>query len=286
MATNARTNTLPNFFANAGSGDAIRRQLSDGPLTAASQASFRHSAEALDLLSALPMASAAAQRRELVRLRRGGDDGRAEMLETSIQHTLALHESAGLGMARARRTLSAISDGKGLVHGFVSDADLRPLRGIVVTLTMTREGVGAAPLSVTTDADGYFALRTRRPRSTASSAQGSASLSAQIEELLYRTDAGANRAAAAGAAETSGEPLLIAELTLFDPTGALLHRDPSPMVIDNGTAYREYVIGSELPIDPRGRYPQSDPTTNDTTAGTKNSQPANSRKATGTRRRK
>lgn len=252
MATHSSKNGLPQFFAEDGSADSIRRQIAEGPMEAAKQSAFATAVELFAVMSVLPDAFIASQERELERLRGSGKeapkDPRIDALKASIAQADALRATAQLGQARVERALVAMTDSDQIFHGFVSDTELQPLSGLTVRVT-GRDGSDGKALSGKTGKDGYFRIRlgdgsrgtkTHVPESTVN-------LSGRLAELLATVNAGARDGAGAKAearAATAGDGKdVLARVEILDGAGALVHQDDAPLIVNAGSAYREYVIG-------------------------------------------
>lgn len=197
--------------------------------------------ETFALLKLLPRAFADSQRRELRRVQASDEDGkdspRVQSLLQSIEQADTLRGTSEVGLARVERMLSLQDSDAQLVHGFVSDSQLRPLSKLRVQLQLDND----KPRSASTGEDGYFRIelgeRTSKPdagRLAAMLARGRAKVDAK--------NAQANAAAAAAAAASDGPA---GRLAIFAANGTLLYADPDALALDAGHVYREYVISGE-----------------------------------------
>jgi hypothetical protein len=211
MATESRNTGLPEFFADTRSVENIQREFIEAPLERARQLALSSSLELGTLLSILPGAFVASQHRELERVKASGgkDDPRIAALRTSIEYTNILQTSIQRGQARARRVLVALADKGDIFHGFVSDAEFVPLKGLKVRLVDTSNTRGTKMLTAMTNHDGYF----RIPFETKSDAEAG-QLVSRVEILKK---------------------------------GKLVHTDPVLLAWGQGSAYREYVISTGEP---------------------------------------
>jgi hypothetical protein len=254
MANQTRTTGLPCFFADQTSAEGLRRELTDGPMAAARQDAICSALDLFSVLGALPAAFMDSQERELKRLESSGKERspRIDALRASIEQVRELRRTADLGQARIARSLVALSSSDDLVHGFVSDATLAPMPGLTVRLTLCTEKEGdGKSLSAISDTDGYYSISLGTSPSSDSKPPTPATpgkLSDRMAELLANVNAKAQAdaktdpsgATTTQASDNSSE--LLARIDVLDPKGALLHRDPMPLVLNHGSAYREYVI--------------------------------------------
>ena len=155
MATNERKTTLPGFFTDTNSEENVRRQFIEAPLEAASQPALGAALELATLLGILPNAFVASQQRELKRVVQSSseNDPRAVALQTLINHADVLRTMARRGQVRIQRALVTVADDGDVFHGFVSNSDFAPLRGLTVRLTDTKTASVKAFIA-TTDVDG------------------------------------------------------------------------------------------------------------------------------------
>ena len=238
MATQSRK-TGPKFFAGDQSAENMRRRFIEAPLEAAQQSVLSTSLELAHLLSILPNAFLASQQRELVRLKKSGKekDPRIEILQTSIDQASVFRTTAQRGQARAKRALAALAANDFVFHGFVSDADLTPLKGLTVRL-IGDKGARAKTLSATTEEDGYFRIVLGAPSNTQRDQEAKASplnLSQKIVNLMSGLNWETSTSSTASA-EAGGSRVEILH------KGVILHSDPVPLSLGNGSVYREYVI--------------------------------------------
>jgi hypothetical protein len=241
MTSDSSKNDFPKFFADAESAERVRRQFIDAPMEGARQSALSSALELAKVLSALPEAFAASQRRELERLKSSGqkDDPRIAFLEASIEEANALHTMARRGAARAQRTTVALASGKEVFHGFVSDGELNPLPGLTVRLTGDKEK--AKELSATTEADGYFNISLGGKRkSSRGSAEDAANIALErIAELFSHQEREKDaRNQPASAFKSVGRVEILRKTKV-------IHEDPVRIPLNEGSVYREYVISKE-----------------------------------------
>jgi hypothetical protein len=240
MKTNSRDTGFPSFFTDAKSVESVRRQFIEAPLEAARQTMFGPALELAQLLRILPDAFVASEKRELERVKASAEknDPRVAALEASIEQADILRLMARRGEVRAQRSLVAYATRNEVFHGFVSDSDLNPLQGLTVQVSASREQ-GAKGLSSTTDADGYFSIPIGRKTATprGSEKEGENISPEKIADLLANKDK---------------------DTTTYEPTGQrkgvrvdilrkgkVIHQDPVPMGLGEGSVYREYAISNK-----------------------------------------
>jgi hypothetical protein len=261
-----------NFFGDAarvaGNGRDPRDAVIARELESARAPALAAALEAFALLKLLPRAFADSQRRELQRVQASDDNGkdspRVQRLLHSIEQAETLRGTSELGLARVERMLSLQGTDARLLHGFVSDSQLRPLSKLRVQLQLDND----KPRSASTGEDGYFRIELGDRKSKAD--VGS------LAALLARGTAGAKVDAknaqvnaAAAAAPTPGGSA--GKLSIHDANGTLLYADPDAIALDAGTVYREYLISGEAandgdpPPPPKGRT-ATGTTANDTKA--------------------
>lgn len=239
MATNS-SNNGPEFFAGDQSAENMQRRFIEAPLEAAQQSVVSSGLELANLLSSIPEALLASQQRELERVKKlGREKGpQVDMLQRSIEQAGVLRTAVQRGQARAGRALAALADSDSVFHGFVSDAELTPLKGLTVRL-IAGKGAGAKNLAAKTEEDGYFrmVLGAKSDTEQGSAAQASPlNLSQRIVNFMSGPDP-ETRAASAASAEVADSRVEILK------NGKVRHRDPVPLSPKNGSVYREYVIG-------------------------------------------
>jgi hypothetical protein len=248
MATNKSSRATPGFIADTQSPEAIRRQFIDQPMAAARQPVLDAAIDLLGLMTLLPNAFAASQRREYERLSRTTDDEkdpRLAYMKLSLERAEELREMAALGQARIERGLVAVGGDGDVFHGFVQDGALRPRAGASVRISGARSDNASPGLSATTDKDGYFSIALELkapPRQKVGEVP--VGLSARMAELLdavNRRD-GQARATTGGEKDPAADTKNLAKVEIFDASGKLIHADPFPLTLDGGSAYREYVI--------------------------------------------
>ena len=252
----------PEFLAGQTSAEAIQKQFIEAPMSAAQQPAMNIGLELLAFMSSLPGAVIDSEQRELKRLSRtaaDNNDPRIERLNVSIQRATELRAASQQGKARIDRALVSLSEEGHVFHGFVSDGNLHPQKGLTVRMTVARDG-GNEPnaLSATTGADGYFSIPLGRDAGGGRKSKKSerdVNMSERIAEWLSRVNVKTDThttAAAAAAASASNE--VLARVEILDANKTVVHEDSSPLVVNAGTAYREYVTenndgGKDRPRD-------------------------------------
>jgi len=255
MINKSNSNERAEFISQGVDGDSLNRQFIEAPLAAARQSAIGTGLDLLAFMSALPDAFIASEKRELKRLSRSSDDKndpRIERLKISIESAGELRSTANLGKARLERGLVSMSEDGNVFHGFVSDTELRPREKLVVRISAVRDGEKSEKsLSATTDADGYFSIslgKDTKARQKTGAPESSVTLSERMNELLMRVNAKADTAADSKAAtdktaSAAGEGKeILARVEILDASGKILHQDSSALVVNAGTAYREYAI--------------------------------------------
>lgn len=250
------------FLAGDMSADAIQKQFIDAPMAAAQQPAISIGLELLALMSALPDAFVASEHRELNRLSRaagGKADPRIERLNASIERATEMRATAIQGKARIDRALASLSSEGHVFHGFISDGEAKPLSKLTVRIftDQATDGSGKAgsSLSGTTDSDGYFSIplgatTNQRKNPSAEPAPGTSSpRAAGVRDKINRPKASAS--AVAGA---QGQAQATANVEILDAGGRQLYLDPFELTVDNGSAYREYVIENSEVANDRQRF--------------------------------
>jgi hypothetical protein len=145
MATQSYKPGESPFILDGLSADAVRKEFIETPLAAAQQPAINTGLDLLAFMTALPNAIVASEQRELKRLLRTTDDNnddRIERLKLSIERTNELHTTVLQGKARIDRVLVSLSTEGNIFHGFVSDADAKPMAKLTVRIFKDRtEGV-------------------------------------------------------------------------------------------------------------------------------------------------
>ena len=240
MTTQSRKTGFPDFVADVLSAEALRRQFIEAPMEAAQQSALGTAGELATLMGILPDAFAASQRRELTRILKSGNekDSRVAALQASIAQADVLVATARRGQARVQRAIAALTGNGDVFHGFVSDRDVAPLKGLTVRLT-DHKSKGAKAFTAMTDEEGYFSidLGTDKPSPRDSDAKPNPiNLSKWMADLM----AGLSQdTSPAPAASTEAG---IAQVEILNANGKLLHRDPTFVALSGGSIYREYVI--------------------------------------------
>jgi len=248
-----------NFFgsASAASSRDPRDAVFARELDAVAEPVIEAALAAFEVLKLLPRAFVDSQQRELKRVEESESEdkesARVQRLRESIAQAQVLGETSELGLARVERGLALREDTAQLVHGFVSDAQLRPLAKLRVVLEDGKD----KPRTASTDADGYFRIVIGDRGPTLDVARLAAQLARGTAAKTDAKNAGVKAAAAAATAATGTDPNAgpTARLTIFDANGTLLHTDADDIALDAGNVYREYVISAD-PAD--GNTPPKD----------------------------
>ena len=237
MATKSSKSGFPEFFANTTSAENVRRQFIDAPLEVAKSSAFASALDLARMLSLLPDAFVASQRRELERMKKSAPEGdsRFATLGASIEQAEVLRTTARRGAVRAQRSLVALASRNDIFHGFVSDSELNPLDGLTVRLTRGREA-NAKDLSATTDEDGYFSIPIDQRKTTPYVAEITTEHIAELFAHQWVREA-------ADQEKTGYESMAVrVEILKKDK---LLQEDSIPLALDRGSVYREYVISEQ-----------------------------------------
>ena len=243
--------------------DTIYKEFIEAPMNAARQPAMTTGLELLAFMTSLPDAFIASEERELKRLARTSEtknDARIERLKISIERAQEIRSNTNQGKARIERALASLSEQGNVFHGVVSDTDLNPRKGLTVRISAKGNDRADASRSATTDADGYFCIpldngKTDPRKKTAS--ESGLSLSDRMAEFLSninaKYDTPADKKASVETAVSDKKEEVLTQVEILDAGKNILHRDPSPLVVNDGTAYREYVIDgnqSGKPYDP------------------------------------
>lgn len=249
MISKSKNNGRTPFIADNIKAETIGKEFFEAPLNAARQSTIHLGLDLLDFMSALPDAFIAAEEREVKRLSRTSKDKndlRIEQLKLSIARTQLIRENANLGKARIERALVALSEDGNIFHGFVSDTNANPRAGLTVRITVARENESGASRSAVTDDDGYFSisLDNEKNASTKRNSLNRQKMSGKLADLFATQN---NTNTTAGTHDTNAEAVVnernevLAEVTIFNDR-ELVYQDGVPLVISEGTAYREYVV--------------------------------------------
>jgi hypothetical protein len=267
--SNSSEKTRSSFFSEGLSAGSVQKEFIEAPLAAARQPAIATGLDLLAFMSAMPDIFLASEQRELRRLARTSEnknDPRIERLKVSIERATELSNTANLGKARIDRTIVAASTEENVFHGFVSDANLKPREKLTVRISAARNGdtgndKETKSLSTTTDTDGYFSIslgKERNDHRKTGAYESTVKLSEQMAERLASVNAKAKtdtsaasnpRGAAAAAIENSNE--VLARVEILDANRNIVHQDDSPLVINAGTAYREYVLVDDASQKPK-----------------------------------
>lgn len=225
-------NTNRSFLGGDQSAAKIRRDYIEKPLAAAKLSIMGTGLELFNFMSVLPDAFIASQEKELERVKASSDknDARVASLEASIQQATMLRTTIQRGEARVSRALGSFGDRDNAFHGFVSNGDLEPIKGLTVRLN-SRE-TGKRGLTATTDEDGYF----RIPLGAKSESEKVGEISFTQKLEMFERRAATTSIKPESAASTDGAQ---AEILQGE---SLLYTDPSSVPTSEGSVYREYVL--------------------------------------------
>jgi len=259
MINKSKQNESSPFIAEGIDADTINKQFIEAPMNAARQPAITTGLDLLAFMSSLPGAFIASEERELKRLSRTSktkNDARIERLQISIKRAQEIRSNAYQGKARIEHALVSLSAEGNVFHGFVSDTDLNPRKGLTVRISAKGNERVEASRSTTTDADGYFSIpldngKTDPHKKAAqeSDAKFSDRMAALLSNVNAKNDTTADKKASADKANTaaSDRTEVLAQVEILDDNKNVLYQDPSPLVINTGTAYREYVIDGNEP---------------------------------------
>ncbi len=268
MISKSQKNERAEFLAEGIDAETIGRRFIEAPMEAARQPAIGTGLELLSFMSSLPDAFIASERRELKRLARTAEsknDARIERLKISIERAQEIRGNADLGKTRIERALVSLSEDGNVFHGFVSDTELQPRKGLTVRIVDARSEKTGKSFSATTDADGYFSIALGKDVAggrKSNTPEADVKLSDRMAELLSRVNAKADTAAGSDKsyAETGNQNEVLAQVEILDTDGKILYQDLSPLVINTGTAYREYAIDGNEPVTPYepGKYSKTE----------------------------
>ncbi|PUA29338.1 MAG: hypothetical protein B0W54_01685 [Cellvibrio sp. 79] len=252
MISKSKNNGRSTFIADNIEAETIRKQFIEAPLNAARQSSIHLGLDLLDFMSALPDAFIAAEERELKRLSRTSKDKndlRIEQLKLSIERTRLIRDNANVGKSRIDRALVALSEEGNIFHGFVSDTNANPRAGLTVRITVARENESGTSRSAITDDDGYFSisLGSDKTSSTKRNNLNRQKMSGKLADLFATQNNATSTNNTTGTPNTNAEAVtnegndVLAEVTIFNER-ELVYQDEVPLIISEGTAYREYVV--------------------------------------------
>ena len=266
MSNSSDKSSRSSFFSDGLSAGSVQKEFIEAPLAAARQPAMTTGLDLLAFMSAMPDIFLASEQRELQRLARTSDnknDPRIERLKVSIERATELSNTASLGKTRIDRAIIAASTEDNVFHGFVSDTNLKPREKLTVRISAIRDGDNGddkdtKSLSTTTDADGYFSIslgKERNDHRKSGTYESTVKLSEQMAERIASVNAKAKTATAAasnsrGAAATNTNEVL-ARVEILDANKNIIRQDDSPLVVNAGTAYREYVLADEASEKPR-----------------------------------
>lgn len=223
----------------------IQREFIQKPLDGAKQTLMGTGLDLFNLLSALPDAFIASQRRELKRVEATAsekDDERIAILQASIVQAGQLRTMIQHGEARVQRVIGSVAHGDDAFHGFVSNAELEPVAGLTVRLTGREGATGKRGLSGTTDKDGYFRIPLSSKRDTTSEWSAKAakmSFAERLDSFSAKAETDANATSTSDSSGTSQKRLAQVEILQKDQ---VVLTDKFALPVDEGSVYREYVV--------------------------------------------
>src|SRR5438067_3790291 len=129
------------------------------------------------------------------------------------------------------RAVDALNDNAYVFHGFVYNEGLVPQRGLVVRLIDAGQTSKGQVLEAITSSEGYFRIKL--------GVKGGTSGGPQPINDLFMGSTGTKR-------PKSDTPTTEAQVEILRKE-KVIYSDSDPVPLDQGTAYREYVISSDEP---------------------------------------
>ena len=231
------TKSNRSFVSGTQTPEQIQREFIQKPLESAKQTLMGTGLELFNLLSVLPDAFIASQRRELKRVKAttDKDDQRVATIEASITQATQLRTTIQRGDARVQRALGSLTHSDDAFHGFVSNTDLEPIGGLIVRLTGREGGTAKRALSGTTDKDGYF----RIPFGSKREGNAKLSFSERLDNVSAPGDANAT-----ATSDTAASSKRLAQVEILQ-NDKVVHTDQFALPVEEGSVYREYVIAGK-----------------------------------------
>jgi hypothetical protein len=225
---------FPQFIAEPKSAEEARRQFLEAPLDAVGPSTLAAGLEVAQLLSILPNAFVESQKRELKRLQTTGaeNDERILLLQSSIEEGEQLRTFVVGAQLRAKRVVGASSGREDVFHGFVSNPDFSPLVGATVRLKGGKSDRGQT--AAKTDEDGYFSIPLRAKTSGKGEA-GKLSFSQRLNKMFESRNQPSTTPQEEKKARATAQVEIVKKRQV-------VHEDPVPVIIDEGSVYREYVV--------------------------------------------
>jgi hypothetical protein len=258
MAIFGTKSDIDGILEGAAKHEQERRHQFEAQLEESRGAALANGVRLLALFELLPKAMLASQHaeRERVAARLGRNHPRVRDLEASIREIERSEGLAKLGRERVARFVQGIERGGTEFHGFVYDRAGQPLPGMTVRLRIGRRGDKSA---AKTEADGYFRIPLLHPDAEETGRGGKESARGEKEGATKTKSA----ARAGASKETEGE---VATVEVLDSKGKVAFTDPTPLVLGDRGAYREYVVDPEKtrpskPRRPRGKAADRRPPT-------------------------
>lgn len=266
MSNSSDKSSRSSFFSDGLSAGSVQKEFIEAPLAAARQPAMTTGLDLLAFMSAMPDIFLASEQRELQRLTRTSDnknDPRIERLKVSIERATELSNTASLGKTRIDRAIVAASTEDNVFHGFVSDTNLKPREKLTVRISAIRGDDNGGDkdtksFSAITDADGYFSIslgKEKNDHRKSGAYESTVKLSEPMAERLASVNAkaktGAAPASSSRGAAAANTNEVLARVEILDANKNIIHQDDLPLVVNAGTAYREYVLGDEASGKPR-----------------------------------
>ena len=244
MAQVTRGTSFEDLFGEkaAQENDSRRRQIFDGQLARWREMGPSFGNELFTFISAIPALAQAADVAEYQRVvkKYGRESDRARALEPLILNGQALQLNVDRAKERVDRMMKVMNTREDVFHGFVSDESGRAQAGLTVQLTLqTQRAVAKAQ----TDDTGYFRIPLSRagrgdspaPAPVPAGTPGSSQVRGVKQEAV----------AAAPDKEKGNETAQespVGHVEVLSAKGEVLYDDPLMLLLDEGTAYREYVV--------------------------------------------
>ncbi len=242
MAQVTRGTSFEDLFGEkaAQENDNRRRQIFDGQLARWREMGPSFGNELFTFLSTIPALAQAADVAEYQRVvkKYGRESDRARALEPLILNGQALQLNVDRAKERVDRMMKVMNTREDVFHGFVSDESGRAQAGLTVQLTLQTQ---RASSKAQTDDTGYFRIplsRAGRGEQPAPAPAGTTAAS-PVRGVKKEAVAAAPDKGKGNEAEQEG---LVGHVEVLSAKGEVLYDDPLMLLLDEGTAYREYVV--------------------------------------------
>ncbi len=237
--------TNQGFLSGDQSAAKIRRDFIEKPMAAAKLSMVGTGLELFEFLRVLPNAFIASQERELERVKATSEknDARVASLEASIAQATTLRTTIQRGEARVDRAMTSFGDQAHAFHGFVSNEEFEPIKGLTVRL-ISREA-GKRGLMSTTDDDGYFRISLgskSNPEKERSEQVGEISFAQKLN--MFELGLTAKREASVNANAAGEKP--VAQVEILNGN-EVVFTDSNTLPTTDGSVYREYVLTNVKP---------------------------------------